>query len=595
MAMVRSLFNRYPGRTPPFLPERVDAYPDDTLPQLEDDQLAGEIPGEPMPPPRPPMQARMQPPVDAPPPPEIPPPPAGLNTPPPPVDMSVDPRFAGDDPDVSRLNRLTAQRESMKPPERPKPNKWQMLGAAALGGLGGYYNAANPRARPIDTSETTDAIMKGPKYVGQMQDYERKRADIDDQLKSTDSGIRARVSAETLGATKDNRAVLARQAGENAEDRRKKDKEGTEDRRSKMLNDMVNRGERRVPIDVPTPQGWEDIGHDPLFEMGPDGKPSHKVIRDPHFGQVQVSQPQADASGGMLVPGQWVAAPKDPLGTVLGNATKPDKEAKNLNPEDILLHPNDFTPEQVKSAEKLMAQRHQPQQPITILTPEALDQSARRYLKSGELPPLGMGDKSTRQNIINRAAELDHDSDIAGSKAEYQAGKSALTSIERQYGVTRTAEKTADKTLSIVEDVSNKVDRTGSPLVNRYLLYLKGQVAGDTETQKLDNAIETASSEYARVIAGGTGNQQLTDAAQAKGKRMLQAAMGKGTMKAVMNQMRQEMAAKNSAYSEVLKDLRSGDVAGEKQVGGGSPKVGDTKKFPNGNTGVWDGHGWVAK
>lgn len=48
-----------------------------------------------------------------------------------------------------------------------------------------------------------------------------------------------------------------------------------------------------------------------------------------------------------------------------------------------------------------------------------------------------------------------------------------------------------------------------------------------------------------------------------------------------------------------LKSIMGGVQEAVGNVGGGksgaAPKVGDTKKFPNGNTGVWDGTGWVKQ
>lgn len=63
-------------------------------------------------------------------------------------------------------------------------------------------------------------------------------------------------------------------------------------------------------------------------------------------------------------------------------------------------------------------------------------------------------------------------------------------------------------------------------------------------------------------------------------------------------------AQKKASRETLLKGLRfaSGNAYKEfygdddqPKSGGGAPKVGDTKQFPNGKVGKWDGHGWVAQ
>ena len=66
--------------------------------------------------------------------------------------------------------------EQGAPTPSKKPNAWQKIGAIATGAASGWYNAANPRSQPIDTSETIEGIL----YPGQ----KRKQQQYDQDLKS---------------------------------------------------------------------------------------------------------------------------------------------------------------------------------------------------------------------------------------------------------------------------------------------------------------------------------------------------------------------------------------------------------------------------
>ena len=86
-------------------------------------------------------------------------------------------------PPESTLQRLIRQRLDNKLPERGPVSKWAKLAAVALGAGQGYYNAANPNARPIDASEAVQNLTFGRKYLDAMDKYQRTNKNLDEQIK----------------------------------------------------------------------------------------------------------------------------------------------------------------------------------------------------------------------------------------------------------------------------------------------------------------------------------------------------------------------------------------------------------------------------
>ena len=86
-------------------------------------------------------------------------------------------------PPENPIRRYQRELDELKAPERGPVSKWAKLAAVALGAGQGYYNAANPNARPIDASEAVQNLTLGRKYLDAMGEYQRKRKDIGERMK----------------------------------------------------------------------------------------------------------------------------------------------------------------------------------------------------------------------------------------------------------------------------------------------------------------------------------------------------------------------------------------------------------------------------
>lgn len=150
----------------------------------------------------------------------------------------------------------------------------------------------------------------------------------------------------------------------------------------------------------------------------------------------------------------------------------------------------------------------------TELTPEGLDAAALNYAKTGNLPPLGMGDKTTRKQIINRAAAMMPGLDIASAKADFEANKGSLTALQKQRDAISAFEKTAIKNIDIFLTAAGKVVDTGSPLANTPLRLVTGKLLGSPDQAAYEAARQVAVNEIAKITSNPTLSGQLSDTAR---------------------------------------------------------------------------------
>jgi hypothetical protein len=150
----------------------------------------------------------------------------------------------------------------------------------------------------------------------------------------------------------------------------------------------------------------------------------------------------------------------------------------------------------------------------TELTPEGLDAAALMFSKTGQQPALGMGDKTTRKAIINRAAQLTPGLDIASAKADYGANTATLTQLEKQRAAIGAFEQTASKNIDIFLETAGKVVDTGSPFANTLLRQASGKLLGSTNQAQYDAARQVAINEIAKITSNPTLSGTLSDSAR---------------------------------------------------------------------------------
>lgn len=203
-----------------------------------------------------------------------------------------------------------------------------------------------------------------------------------------------------------------------------------------------------------------------------------------------------------------------------------------------------------------------------LLSPESVINAATRYNMDGTLPPnLGRGTQGPRQTaqILNEAARQ---AAARGDTPEAQriaqlANKSsaaALTKLSTQEAAVGAFEKNFTKNADIAEELSAKVDRTGVPLLNKWINAGKRSVQGDPELSAFDASVKATVNEYAKIVGGGSGGAATAQGEISKIEGLLSAAQTKEQVSSVLSLMRRETANRMQSFQEQKAELKSGMV-----------------------------------
>jgi hypothetical protein len=138
-----------------------------------------------------------------------------------------------------------------------------------------------------------------------------------------------------------------------------------------------------------------------------------------------------------------------------------------------------------KPSHKFAAQITNDQMPS--VTDDTVEMDAWRYLTDGTLPPnMGRGQQGAAQatKIRNRSAELAKEMGMAPDEIRFaqltnKTGIQALGQLSRARAQILQFEKTANMNSDLALEASEKVDRTGLPVINRWIQAGRTQIAGD--------------------------------------------------------------------------------------------------------------------
>ena len=202
-----------------------------------------------------------------------------------------------------------------------------------------------------------------------------------------------------------------------------------------------------------------------------------------------------------------------------------------------------------------------------ILSPDALNVAAEVYRTRGTLPPLGMGKVATksRNMILNSAAFKDNMENVTAREAAVNqiTGKntaSALQQVSKQEAMVGAFEKNAQLNGNLALSLSDKVDRTGVPVFNKWMQAGQKSIAGDADVSAFNAANETFTNEYAKIMSGSMGNTVVSDSAREHARDMLSTTQTKEQYKSVMNVLNQDMANRMTGFSQQKEQLNNSHI-----------------------------------
>ena len=197
------------------------------------------------------------------------------------------------------------------------------------------------------------------------------------------------------------------------------------------------------------------------------------------------------------------------------------------------------------------------------LTGDALREAAVRYSTDGTLPTnLGRGAQGAMNTVKILQSAADYNKELGNapeaSRIQQLANKAnsgALNDLVKRESQVSAFEKTFVSNTQLVESLSDRSDRTGVPLVNRWLNAGKRSITGDTDLVAFDAALKGAVNEYTKIVSGSMGNAAMAESEVKKIESLLSAAQTPEQVKSVLNTMRTETQNRMKGFSDQKVEL----------------------------------------
>jgi hypothetical protein len=187
-----------------------------------------------------------------------------------------------------------------------------------------------------------------------------------------------------------------------------------------------------------------------------------------------------------------------------------------------------------------------------------IDFAATQYRLTGTMPGLGMGAADVKEKIINRAAAQakslgESSEDVTVNQSAVKADKTALNDATKRTAQIEAYERTAQDSGNLIRQLAPKgIGPSGVPVFDTWLQAGR-KATGDADVTKFSNAIDTYTSEYAKVMSGGTGSAAAsTDSATLKAEGLINNAQTMGQLLGALDTMNKEMSFRiHEQYQEI--------------------------------------------
>lgn len=230
------------------------------------------------------------------------------------------------------------------------------------------------------------------------------------------------------------------------------------------------------------------------------------------------------------------------------------------------------------------------------LTPEALDQAAKVYNLTGQIPAsLGRGGL-TQRAIVNRAAQLANGQDVGdltANRAATKADMAGLQTLEKRATIVRSAENAAVSNGQLALQLGGQNSNGNVPLFNAWR-NAGGKATGDPKISAFNAAVETFANEYATVVGKGVP----TDSLRSHAHGMINTAQSPAQLQAVIQTLNKDMSNVSAGLDQERQSTMA-RISGHGAATPGQPKqppAGATKTAtgPNGEKVALVGGKWVG-
>ena len=226
-------------------------------------------------------------------------------------------------------------------------------------------------------------------------------------------------------------------------------------------------------------------------------------------------------------------------------------DPKDTDFKPITIQPGQPVPEGLVPWSKPSGNKNEP------VSPETVQGMLDYFKRSGQIPPFGFAGQNLRSSFF---AALAQDPDVTGDALTAKTVRTGLGAAYRNqqtlYQATKTAINTLDKQLELAQQYSGKVDRFGSPFFNKYLLWTKGQFAGDADTKAYESIVKTASNEFAKILSGSPASiAGVTVSSSKDAENILNASLNEEQFNQIIGLMKREAGYRKTSYEDTIREI----------------------------------------
>lgn len=197
------------------------------------------------------------------------------------------------------------------------------------------------------------------------------------------------------------------------------------------------------------------------------------------------------------------------------------------------------------------------------LTPSAIQYAAQIYREKGLMPNFGQSKygASDRRRIINQAAgNADAEGATAGddivSQAVLAADKSTIVKLTQQRAAISGFEQTALANGKVLVDLAKKVDKTGVPVVDRWIRAGRSAIQGDPDVTNFNAQLQLYGAEVARIVTNPNMTGVLSDSARKEVQGFLPAGASYDQIKSVTELLEGDFGRRTKALDAEMATVR---------------------------------------
>lgn len=176
---------------------------------------------------------------------------------------------------------------------------------------------------------------------------------------------------------------------------------------------------------------------------------------------------------------------------------------------------------------------------------------------------------------------------VAARRGDVKAAQGTLTKTSGQLALVQSFENTANRNFSLLMEYANKLDNTGSPLINKAINDWNQGITGDKLTGQFVSTFQALHDEYAKILSGATGASGATEGGNKRADEVFNRNMNIDTLRGLADTIPREMGNRRVGYVGVMNVLR--DQLRGKGTGlagkAGADAAADTASVPSANPG----------